>query len=157
MPFVPSVTQPVTDLPPDSTVSSSPLPSTVSELTPNIELPISPNFSNLQTDPVAISSSSAQTNTANLVSEELRTKVYNMLAENLLHELEKEDLDFTAEDAEKSAEFILSQLDTLQTKQELLAFLKQAADRWPIYKSVYDEFQREDLLAKVSAELKQTE
>lgn len=88
------------------------------------------------------------------ISQDLRDEVYGRLAECVITALENPNPDvISLPDAEQSADYILPRLDTVQTRSELIFFLRQLAERWPIYHSVYMEYQKNELLDKVQIEL----
>ncbi len=88
------------------------------------------------------------------ISEELRSRVYELLADAMIKGLEMKNPEFfNAQDSEDSAELIATKLDILKTKSELLLFLKQLADQWEVYRPVYLEFEKDELMKKVQEEL----
>lgn len=69
------------------------------------------------------------------ITEAERSSVYDDLFHAVYYAIEKAEI--TEEDAQESADFILKRLDTIQTKQELLTFLEELANKWTIYSNVF--------------------
>lgn len=74
-----------------------------------------------------------ETNPDAVTSEE-REKLYKELAEKMLQGLETGEIEVEA--SEDSSEYILEHLDKVQTKAELMAFLEEVGNRWPVYKTM---------------------
>lgn len=88
------------------------------------------------------------------ISQDFRDEVYGRLAECVITALENPNPDvISLPDAEQSADYILPRLDAVQSRSELIIFLRQLSERWPIYHSVYIDYQKNELLDKVQIEL----
>jgi len=87
-----------------------------------------------------------------MITQEEREKIYAQLAEAMMSALEGDQA--TEEDAAESAEIILK-LDTIQTRGELIILLANLAARWNMYRSVYLDAKKDELLSKVNVELSQ--
>lgn len=87
-----------------------------------------------------------------IVTPELREQIYEQLADAMTTALEHAEV--TTRDASLSSDMILKNLDNARTYGELLTFLHQLSARWDIYQTVYQEAMKEELLKKVSDELK---
>ena len=71
----------------------------------------------------------------NLIDDQIRNNVYNDLFAAIYDALKKEEI--TEDEAQNTAEFILPRLDSVKTKDELIAFLSELAEKWPVYSNVY--------------------
>lgn len=95
------------------------------------------------TPPPDLSSADSQPNTSgehpeDSVSPEFREQVYKELAEAMLDGLGTGEIEVEA--SEDSSEYILPKLDSVQTKNDLLALLQDVANQWPVYQKVYDQY-----------------
>lgn len=87
------------------------------------------------------------------VTPQLREQIYDQLLEVMISSLERGE--WTEDDAAQSADLILSTLDTIATRDELLEFLLKLSSRWEAFSSVYHDVKKEELLSKVNQELHQ--
>ncbi len=70
----------------------------------------------------------------NPVSEAARNVLYNELCQAMIDGLKSHIIQY--ESAQNSAEYILK-LDEIRNYPELLAFLNELAEKWPVYRPVY--------------------
>lgn len=76
-----------------------------------------------------------------LLTPEYREKIYSVLADAMFNGLDTGKV--SVEDSKKMAGFILDQLDDIQVWSELVVFLNELSDKWPIYKSVFEQILQE--------------
>lgn len=84
---------------------------------------------------------------AQLLSEEERSKVYDQLADMMIVALETGQM-FT-EDANASADYIKEQIETVQTRDEMLQFLLALSSQWEVYKKVALDYKKLDLVHRL--------
>jgi len=85
--------------------------------------------------------------TVNPISDAARTILYNELCAAMIEGLKAHSIQY--ESAQESAKTIL-QLDSIKTYPELLTFLEEVSEKWPVYKPVY--FLVKEVEAKVADE-----
>jgi hypothetical protein len=68
------------------------------------------------------------------VTPEEIEKMFKLLADAMLEGLEKGAIEVEA--SEESSAFVLERLDNVKTKAEMVTFLTDLANRWPIYNTV---------------------
>lgn len=69
-----------------------------------------------------------------IITEEFREKIYKELAEVMLHGLESGQV--SVEDSKKLSIFVLDRMDNLKTYGELVSFLQELVNKWPVFKTV---------------------
>lgn len=87
------------------------------------------------------------------IDEQTKKKIYEDLAEALIAGLEKGLI--PEQDSQDSSAFILDNLDAIQTREELIRFLETLCRRWDIYREVYLEVKKGELLDSIQSELTQ--
>ncbi len=68
------------------------------------------------------------------IPSEDRESLYKDLADAMMEALDKGEIE--VEDSEASSQFVLDHLDSVQTKADLVNFLKELGERWPIYNTI---------------------
>lgn len=87
------------------------------------------------------------------IDEQTKKKIYEDLAEELIAGLEKGLI--LEQDSKDSAGLILDKLDKIHTREELIVFLELLSRRWDIYREVYLEVKKGELLDSIQSELVQ--
>ncbi|MBI5045254.1 MAG: hypothetical protein HZC02_04970 [Candidatus Levybacteria bacterium] len=82
-----------------------------------------------------------------------KKRIEDLLADRIILALQQgEILEEVAIDA---ASFIRPQLETIQDRNQLVAFLQELTSRWSFFASVYQDEKKVELIGKIETELSQ--
>ncbi len=90
-----------------------------------------------------------------LVTPEQRDAVYAKLADAMIRAMEAGAMDDTG--SQQSSQFVLDRLETLSSREELMVFLEELSNRWPVYKEVYLSFKAEEVAIQDNTQLQQAQ
>lgn len=65
-----------------------------------------------------------------------KEKIEREIVETCAQALEKREL--TTQDTSQVADFVLTKIDSIQNEQELLIFLGELSQKWPLFQTVID-------------------
>ena len=89
------------------------------------------------------------------ITEVDKNNVYNSLADALIKGLENNSL--TVEESQLSSQYILSGLETISTKEQLISFLEDISTRWPAYKETFIMVKEQELNQKDTQQIKEVQ
>lgn len=82
-----------------------------------------------------------------------KNQIYEEMAEIIISALENGEI--SVEDSQKAAEFVLQKFDEVSSHDQLINFLGEISNLWPIYQSLHLKIKNEQVKTQDQAQIEQ--